>query len=161
MATITDNDLDLFRSRAKTEIKSTGDVSRLAWDDVVDALCKEVARLRSVSRERGNVAKLREACEALMSEIGGYSADGLEVIWCRISGETIKKARAALAAPPRNCDRFKNADEAIEAVDTHCEYAANGCIGCPAAGCYSYDTDCRIAWLFAPATEKEGGDDAD
>ena len=53
----------------------------------------------------GNSAKLRKACEALMSEIGGYLTDGLDVIWCSISGETIKKARAALAAPPRNCDR--------------------------------------------------------
>ena len=53
----------------------------------------------------GNAAKLREACEALMSEIGGYLTDGLEVIWCSISGKTIKKACAALSAPPRNCDR--------------------------------------------------------
>lgn len=53
----------------------------------------------------GNSAKLREACEAIMSEIGGYLTDGLEVIWCGISGKTIKKARAALSATPRNCDR--------------------------------------------------------
>ena len=53
----------------------------------------------------GNAAKLSEACEALMSEIGGYLTDGLEVIWCSVSGKTINKARAALAAPPRNCDR--------------------------------------------------------
>ena len=53
----------------------------------------------------GNAAKLREACEALMSEIGGYLTDGLEVIWHSISGKAINKARAALSAPPRNCDR--------------------------------------------------------
>ena len=53
----------------------------------------------------GNAAKMREAFEALTSEIGGYLTDGLEVIWCSISGNTINKARAALAAPPRNCDR--------------------------------------------------------
>lgn len=53
----------------------------------------------------GNSAELRKACEALMSEIGGYLTDGLEVIWCSISGKTIKKASAALSAPPRNCDR--------------------------------------------------------
>ena len=53
----------------------------------------------------GDAAKLREACEAIMSEIGGYLTDGLEVIWCNISGKTVKKARAALSAPPRNCDR--------------------------------------------------------
>ena len=60
---------------------------------------------REKSSQVGNAAKLREACEALMSEIGGYLTDGLEVIWCSISGKTIKKACAALAAPPRNCDR--------------------------------------------------------
>ena len=66
-------------------------------------------REREATREKpsqvGNSAKLREACEAIMSEIGGYLTDGLEVIWCRISGKTIKKSRAALSAPPRNCDR--------------------------------------------------------
>ena len=60
---------------------------------------------REKSSQVGNSAKLREACEALMSEIGGYLTDGLEVIWCSISGKTIKKACAALAEPPRNCDR--------------------------------------------------------
>ena len=64
---------------------------------------------REATREKSsqvcNAAKLREACEALMSEIGGYLTDGLEVIWCSISGKTIKKARAALSSPPRNCDR--------------------------------------------------------
>lgn len=61
MVPITENDLALFRERAKTELKSTGDIGRLAWDDVVEALCKEVARLRSVSKVRGDCAKLREA----------------------------------------------------------------------------------------------------
>ena len=60
---------------------------------------------REKSSRVGNSAKLREACEALVSEIGGYLTDGLEVIWCSVSGKTINKARAALAAPPRNCDR--------------------------------------------------------
>ena len=60
---------------------------------------------REKSSQAGNAAKLREACEALMSEIGGYLTDGLEVIWCSISGKTIKKARAALSDNPRNCDR--------------------------------------------------------
>lgn len=60
MVPITENDLALFRERAKTELKSTGDIGRLAWDDVVEALCKEVARLRSVSKERGDAALKRE-----------------------------------------------------------------------------------------------------
>ena len=66
---------------------------------------REREATREKSSQVGNAAKLREACEALMSEIGGYLTDGLEVIWCSISGKTIKKACAALSAPPRNCDR--------------------------------------------------------
>lgn len=75
--------------------------------------CEET---REKSSQVGNSAKLREACEALMSEIGGYLTDGLEVIWCSISGKTIKKARAALSATPRNCDVLSKA-EVIEMLD--------------------------------------------
>ena len=66
---------------------------------------REREATREKSSQVGNAAKLREAYEALMSEIGGYLTDGLEVIWCSISGKTIKKARAALSDNPRNCDR--------------------------------------------------------
>ena len=69
--------------------------------------CEET---REKSSQVGNAAKLREACEALMSEIGGYLTDGLEVIWCSISGKTINKARAVLSAPPRNCDVLSKAE---------------------------------------------------
>lgn len=43
---ITDGDLALFRERARTELKSGCDVTRLAWDAVVPALCDEVTKLR-------------------------------------------------------------------------------------------------------------------
>lgn len=99
---ITDNDLALFRERAKTELKSTGDIGRLAWDDVVEALCKEVARLRSVSKERGEASKLREA---LVSAIGTLKklyapskrTAGL-IVTCR------QKCEAALAATEKEGD---------------------------------------------------------
>ena len=78
----------------------------LGLADRIEAAAKrEREATREKSSQVGNAAKLREACEALMSEIGGYLTDGLEVIWCSISGKTINKARAALSAPPRNCDR--------------------------------------------------------
>lgn len=62
---------------------------------------------------------------------------------------------------PRNCDRFRNADEALEALERHCNSSGNGCIRCPVAGSSTEEVECKIAWLFAPATEKEGGNDAD
>lgn len=46
MSNISDADLQMFCERAKTELASGCDVSRLRWDDVVEALCNEVADLR-------------------------------------------------------------------------------------------------------------------
>ena len=51
--TITDKDLDLFKERSKTELASTGDISRLAWDYVVPLLCDEVRKLRVQLRMNG------------------------------------------------------------------------------------------------------------
>ena len=141
MATITDNDLALFRERAKTELKSTGDIGRLAWDDVVEALCKEVARLRSVSKELGNAAKLREAV--------GYILQYADSLACRDHDEhtrhyidQIRKwAQAALAAPPRNCDR-------PECATTK---AAQDVWRREDGGKTAY-----YEWLLATATAKEG-----
>ena len=61
----------------------------------------------------GNTAKMREAlsdsCYAmfnfLKTQNGGYEE----------MAKALDKAKAALATPPRNCDRFSNANEALEA----------------------------------------------
>lgn len=93
-------------------------------------------------REFGDCAKLREALENLYDQI------------CH--GETEQHVaanrqmiRAALAAPPRNCDRFATADEAF--------HAWNNTVDTPGGGTYVGLMD----WLYAPATEQEGGKDAD
>lgn len=65
--TITDDDLKMFRERAKTELDSYGHVERIAWDVVVDALCREVISLRKKSQTLGNSAAMRAA---LVSAIG-------------------------------------------------------------------------------------------
>lgn len=105
--------------------------------------CEET---REKSSQVGNAAKLREACEALMSEIGGYSTDGLEVIWCSISGKTIKKARAALSAPPRNCD-VGTAEEQYKRFLKFC-HGAN-CSKCPVHDA----VNCKFAWAQMPYDE--------
>lgn len=51
MKALTLEEIDMFRQRAKTELKSGSDCSRLRWDDVVEALCKEVIRLKIQCRE--------------------------------------------------------------------------------------------------------------
>ena len=54
----------------------------------------------------------------------------------------------ALAAPPRNCDRFASAEEAWDAYDEWVEsYRAKG----------ETPPFNEFGWLFALAAEKEGG----
>ena len=96
---------------------------------------------------RGDCAKLREALEYMFILIDGRHL----VLECKTTEEIsgvqgkLAEARAALAAPPRNCDRFATADEAF--------HAWNNTADTPSGGAYVG----LIDWLFAPATEKEGG----
>ena len=61
-------------------------------------------------------------------------------------------AEAALSAPPRNCDRFRTADEAWRG------WNAWDNRGRPLVKSWR-DTDAEnfARWLFAPADKKEGG----
>ena len=58
-------------------------------------------------------------------------------------------ARAALAAPPRNCDKYPTFNDAIRALaDKRGWHDAK----------WDSERYCILAsWLLAPATEKEGG----
>ena len=95
----------------------------------------------------GNIAKLREALEAT-----------LELFWdihnanrspqSNQAYAVIRQIKAALAAPARNCDRFKDALDAWDAYDEWVEsYRAKG----------ETPPFNEFGWLFASATEKEGG----
>ena len=108
---------------------------------------------REKSSRVGNSAKLREACEALVSEIGGYLTDGLEVIWCSISGKTIKKARAALSDNPRNCD-VGTAEEQGERFEKFCDSNKHGgdvyaCDNCK----FLTSEHCGLEWAQMPYEE--------
>ena len=67
--TSTDNNLAWFRERAKTELAETGGIGRIAWDCVVEDLCNEVERLRSVSKKCGDAAKLREVVKKVLDAV--------------------------------------------------------------------------------------------
>jgi hypothetical protein len=54
---ITDEDLYMFKKRAKTELASTGDITRLAWDYIVPLLCSEVKKLRKQIQELNERSK--------------------------------------------------------------------------------------------------------
>jgi hypothetical protein len=117
-------------------------------------------------RERDNSAALREALVRVLDWLKRMNAQPLNTL--AVSELTpsyavnrtaksiiedndyhISQLTAALSAPPRNCDRFATADEAF--------HAWNNTVDTPGGGAYVGLMD----WLYAPATEKEGGNDAD
>ena len=117
----------------------------------------ELARLLGCEKAQGgNATKLREALEriAARAAIGGeFDAhaylDEIRVI-----------AESALSAPPRNCDRFATAAEAVAAhkqAEQNCPPA--DCPECPYIVGRKSGVYCFEAWLFAPAAQ-EGGDHA-
>ena len=106
-------------------------------------------------RERGDCAKLREAlvkCREIALQWQADEAAGVagttDKPHARSAAEAVIdmefEINAALTAPPRNCDRFATVDEAIGAYrQTHKYMVVN----------------VFLDWLFAQATEKEGGND--
>ena len=88
-------------------------------------------------RESGNAAKLREALEEVLDD---YQDD------CAIS----RMIHTALAAPARNCDLSKVVEDPWRAwLDDESNWED----GNPKLEIHD--------WLLAPATAKEGGNDAD
>ena len=122
--------------------------------DLVADIRREANRLEAAQkREAGDAAKLREALKA----IGGLCA-GLMPTWDGAVGRIKDMAETALAAPPRNCDRFATVDEARKAHEAICEKYGKCHNGCPLNNEEHYSAfDCFEAWLFAPATVTEGG----
>lgn len=99
----------------------------------------------------GDCAKLREALSkscayfAVVLNAGMFNRVHLEAL--------LNMAKAALAAPPRNCDRYPTFNDAIRALaDKRGWHDAK----------WDSERYCILAqWLYAPAMEKEGGNDED
>lgn len=115
---------------------------RGAHFDTVKLLCDTIEHQQEqlkTKTEVGDAAKLREAlsdaCYAmfnfLKAQNGGYEE----------MASALDKAKAALAAPARNCDKYPH-DQALRIWSAEPENPMNGCFD---------------VWLYAPATEKEGG----
>ena len=86
-----------------------------------------------------------------------YDEDG-HYLGANYAAVSRDKARAALAAQPRNCDRFATVDEARKAHEAICEKYGKCHNGRPLNNEEHYSAfDCFEAWLFAPATVTEGG----
>ena len=99
-------------------------------------------------RELGDAAKLREALEELVANIEMRSSTfGLNVM---VDTKTYLGAKAALAVPPRNCERFQTVKQAKEAYSAEVRriYIWDGC-----------ETERLVDWLLAPAMEQKGDND--
>lgn len=133
-------------------------IEQVTVKELADRL--EAAHRRELAAS-GNAAKLREAlapfpslCEWLVENAAKLGISDM-VAKLRERGD---KARAALSAPPRNCDRFATVEDARKAHEAICEKYSKCHNGCPLNNEEHYSAfDCFEAWLFAPAAEQEGG----
>lgn len=135
----------------------TGESSCLEWvgakmRNYADRL--EAAHKRELREAVTGSNQLRDAlefCADVLDEWGGGIGD---------MERATRMARAALAAPPRNCDHFATVDEARKAHEAICEKYVKCHNGCPLNNEEHYSAfDCFEAWLFAPVKEQEGGKD--
>ena len=121
-------------------------------------VCGEIGEMigREATREKssqvGNAAKMREAlsdaCYAmfnfLKTQNGGYEE----------MAKALDKAKATLAAPPRNCD-VGTAEEQSRRYEDLCDSHTCGSM-CSLTGCPMYEYDCSpFAWGQMPY--EEGG----
>ena len=133
--------LDRFEAAHKRE----ADYAREAYESALkaerEALREQYEAGALVDGTRGDCAKLREALKDIVRIVEQihllYSDFPYEI------HDIVRKARAALAAPARNCDKVKTSWDVLkewhEGLDT-----AN-------------DVVRLLDWLLAPATETEGG----
>ena len=112
------------------------------------------------TKEVGDVAALRNALESVLAEIGEHADNGMEVVWCGIKGKTIRKCRAALAKPPRQCD-VGTAYEQSERFMSYC-FAKKHCEECSAHKQAEKGVLCHLFWAQLPheATAEEGDSNA-
>ena len=112
----------------------------------------------------GNIAAMREALEAMLEECcnlcdvpNQMSESGHTCSWRnRWSGcqsKAIDKARAALSAPPRNCD-VGDVNEQMQRFESYCN-AHEPCESCPLVRPRTTPS-CGVHWSQL-TYEKEGG----
>lgn len=92
--------------------------------------------------EAGNVKSIREALEALVGVIDECNSGN--PLWWHIGAKgmkPLKDARAALSAPPRNCDLLSDAQEALAVIHEDRGYVNNPID----------ERRLTVDWLFAEA----------
>ena len=88
------------------DLRGLGTDSLRSYADLIEeAMKRELEATRDKSSQVGNAAAMREALEALVGVID--KCDSGDPLWWHIGAKGVKPlkdARAALSAPPRNCD---------------------------------------------------------
>lgn len=109
----------------------------------------------------GNAAAMRAALEKIVRIAEEWDTPGIHAVRATLY-RILEAARAALAAPPRNCDRFATTEEAENAFVEFCARACSGKVPnwrCSITCGHINPSDwvtCCIKWLLAPA---EGGEE--
>lgn len=108
--------------------------------------------------EQGNGAAMREALEEIdkdtdLLDIAEDIAPDLHPSHSFVAVQIRKIARAALSAPPRNCD-VGTAEEQTKRLRKLCEKYKPTCRGCP---CYTniHEENCWLKWAQMPYREGE------
>ena len=143
------------RMDQEAEIKSLEDEA----DRLEAAYKRELSKNGADFGQLGDAAKLREALVQAELFVGNIVRHGHQTLVpgdkctaCDGAEELRDMICAALAEPVRNCDRFATVDEARKA---HEEYRGDYIM----RASNKFDFPMKFeAWLFAPATEKEGGE---
>jgi hypothetical protein len=129
-------------------------------DAALAALPEPPSNAAAMREALANVERVAKYCAETPRHTPGYPTDAAraDVIYSRIA-ELGRVASAAIAAPARNCDRFKTAVDAMEEWNKYPQSRYKGCRVCP-HGDASMVSPAHLTlaeWLFAQA---EGGSHA-
>ncbi|MBQ2437143.1 MAG: hypothetical protein II265_03535 [Clostridia bacterium] len=104
--------------------------------------------------------KLREACANIAEYARSAMCHTTDAYVLGYLNQIEGWAKAALAAPPRNCD-IGTTTEQSDRMRHFCLYDQGGCGGCSRRNKGMTFRECVIDWGQMPYEAKEGGNDAD
>lgn len=102
-----------------------------------------------------DMKKARCALCSIMEDVGDYSLEGLDVVWCGIKGESLRMAKKAISHNPRQCD-VGTADDQAKRFEKFCsdhQEPWHGCTNCPVL----MSEKCDLAWAQMPYVDEGDG----
>ena len=107
---------DAYEAWKRSEVASLPTQYLKEWHDRIEAAAKrEREATREKSSQVGNAAKMREALENIAEYARAATCHTENSIFLGYLYQIEEWAESALAAPPRNCDRFTTLDDARNA----------------------------------------------